>query len=144
MTQAQEQTARIRSANMDAATAGFHSTENYFRVSPIFRASLEGQPVNLCYTDGVKYVAETAGAYWLIDVIFSQVVAIYKNQKIPTERKEFLVCKLAVKDDDSAVFTITDGDDNQLARQAIEFTDFPAYEFTAWVEGGICLLPSEH
>lgn len=99
------------------------------------------------YTDGVRHVAMEASAYWLLDVVFSHVAAIYGNKEIPDEQKSMLVCKLVVDDTDkknSAQFTITDGNYNPLAEQFIPFTDFPALEQEIWVENGVALLPSEH
>jgi len=43
--------------------AGFSGTEAYHRLSP-----LHGK---LVCTDGVKYLADKAGAFWLIDAIAS-------------------------------------------------------------------------
>ena len=96
------------------------------------------------YTDGIKYMAETAEAYWLLDVIFSHVADIYGNPALDAEQKEFLVCTLTVADDDSAVFTIDDGNDNILATQKIEYTDFPARTVKLYVENNVALLPGEH
>jgi len=96
------------------------------------------------YTDGVKYMAETAGAYWLLDVVFSHVADVYANKDIDAEQKEFLVCSLTVSDDDSALFTLDDGNDNILATQKIEYTDFPAQSVKFYIENNVALLPSEH
>ena len=96
------------------------------------------------YTDGVKYMAETANAYWLLDVIFSNVADIYANKDIDAEQKEFLVCSLTVSDGDAALFTVDDGNDNILATQKIEYTDFPAHSVKLYVENNVALLPSEH
>ena len=104
----------------------FTGTENYFKVMMGYKL-----------TDGVKHVCETAGAYWLTDVIISHAMA-HKNQ-------DMLACTLKVFDaTNSANFTMTDGDDNVLAAQEIEYTDFPAQSITLWVVDGVIMLPSEY
>ena len=40
--------------------AQFTGTERWYR---------HGLVRNVTYTDGVRYVADTAGAYWLIDIV---------------------------------------------------------------------------
>ena len=42
--------------------SGFTGTENWYRYAMMPRFT---------YTDGVKYLAEQAKAYWLLDAIFS-------------------------------------------------------------------------
>lgn len=98
----------------------------------------------LVYTDGVKYVAETANCYWLIDMVMAHTYTIYKNKRIDEDQKRLLVCRLAVGDNDHAVFQVTDGNDNILATQEIQYTDFPAKLFTIWVQNGVAMLPSEY
>ncbi len=44
------------------------------------------------------------------------------------KKEEFMVAQLTVNDDDTADFILTDGNDNILARQRIEWTDFPQRE----------------
>lgn len=105
------------------------------------------------YTDGVRHIAQEAGAYWLLDVIFSHVMEIYRSQAIDDDNKRLLVCKLRrhsyegmhdqVKGN-GARFTIEDGNYNTLATQEIEFTDFPAMTCDVWVQNGVALLPSEY
>jgi hypothetical protein len=90
-------------------------------------------------TDGAKYVADTAGAYWLLDEI---ALANRYEKKVVAE--EFQVWKLAVKDDDSATLTCEDGNDNVVFTKAIEFTDFPKEGVTLWFAANVIYLPSEH
>ena len=106
----------------------FTGTEQYY-FNQLFRA--------IKYTDGVKYLAEKYGAYWFLDVAFSHAIPLLKKE-------EFMTAELTVNDDDSADFILTDGNDNILARQKIEWTDFPAREIKLFIEHGVALLPSEH
>jgi hypothetical protein len=100
---------------------------------------------NVLYTDGVKYLGDKAGAYWLIDKIATMQI----DRKIGEE--QFQVWRLVVKDG-RATLTCDDGDrigigDSKpvvLHSEEISFTDFPLDKIELWVEGGVILLPSEH
>lgn len=116
----------------------YTGTEHYYAHFIRFN----GEP--LTYTDGCKYVADTYGAHWLLDVVFSHVAEIYRSKTIPEEQKRLLVCKLAVGQNNHAVFQVDDGNGNVLATQEIEFTDFPAQLHTIWVQNGVAMLPSEY
>ena len=72
------------------------------------------------YTQGVQYVADKCGAYWLIDLIMS-------HQCDPKVRKEeFQQWKLFLnKEGSSAVAICDDGNGNEVTRQEIEYTTFP-------------------
>ena len=98
--------------------------------------------LQVLYTDGVKYVAERAGAYWLID----KVATLQLEPKVKAE--EFQAWALKVKDE-KAVLTCDDGNGNMVYEERIEYTDFPVSEMTFWVEmmdelQRCILLPSEH
>ena len=88
----------------------------------------------LVFTDGIHYLAEKAGAYWLIDAIASY------------RRKEpFQVWMLKVKEDKSAVLTMQEDTGQPVkVRQVIPFTDFPLDEIKLWLIDGVLILPSEY
>jgi hypothetical protein len=100
------------------------------------------------HTDGIQFLAEQAGAHWLIDAIRSWQIS--KNVR----REEFQVWTLKVNlDKKSATLIGDDGNGNTIARQQIQHTDFPLPEIKIYVEHGcidgkneclVCLLPSEH
>ena len=114
----------------------FTGTEHYYR-DPLTR---------LIYTDGVKYVAEKAGAYWLITAIGSHQI----DPKLRRGRlRDLQFWKLEVKDDKSAVLTCrADSDVPPAITQEIPYSDFPLKSIEIWVgrdeQGMICYLPSEH
>ncbi len=116
-----------------AALAQFTGTENWYRHS-LFRQFL--------YTDGVKYVAEEAGAYWLIDAIISHQY----DSRIQNDRglQEFQLWKLEVKEDHSAILICEDGNDTKILTQEIPFTDFPLQKIEFYMENKVLLLPREH
>ncbi len=108
----------------------FIGTENWYKHS-IYR--------RLLYTDGIQYVAEHGGAYWLIYKIFA---AQYENINLPEQ--EFQVWKLCVNEDTSAILTCHDGDYNWQHEETITFTDFPLKEITFYFCNNVLLLPSEY
>lgn len=94
--------------------------------------------LNYKYTDGVRYLAQKGQAYWLIDTIVAW------QTKDSLRREFFQVWKLTVSEDCTAILEATDGNDNQLVRQEIEFTDFPLSEVILYLIDNILLLPSEY
>ena len=73
----------------------------------------------LVFTAGVKHIADTAGAYWLIDA-----VASYQADR-RVQGEEFQTWTLKVNPDKSATLTMTDGNDGPpRITQHIEFTDY--------------------
>ena len=103
----------------------FTGTEQYYR----------HWSLRIVFTDGVKYVAETAGAFWLIDV-----VASYQPLKA-----EFQVWKL-VKEGNAYAVICTDGNDVVLKKQELPFTDFPEHlmPFEMYFQNDVLFLPSEY
>ena len=86
------------------------------------------------YTDGVKYLATNADAYWLLTAIASY------------QRKEpFQVWRLEVNEDKTAVLTMReDTGEPVLVEQEIKYTDFPLKEIKLWLINGVLILPSEY
>ena len=85
------------------------------------------------YTDGVKYIADKAGAYWLIDAILSyhrtEPFQIWKLEKTGTK----------------AVLTMQeDSNTSILVKQEIGFTDFPLDEIKFYLQNNVLMLPNEY
>ena len=90
------------------------------------------------YTDGTQYVAETGGAYWLIDEIaFGQ-----SEPKVAAE--EFQVWRLKVNPDKTATLACDDGNDRVVFAKTIEYTDFPLDEIALYFTDNVILLMSEY
>ena len=94
---------------------------------------------NVLYTDGSKYLADQAGAYWLIDTI-----ALLQNHEATVKGEPFQAWTLTVEADQTATLVCTDGNRRTLYRESIPFTDFPLPRIEIWVEDRTILLPSEH
>jgi hypothetical protein len=96
------------------------------------------KPSLMLYTDGVKELAESSSAYWLIDLIISHQC----HREINLERFQVWDLK-RVKDN---VFTIlaTDGNHNKVTSQEIPFSDFPYDMATIWLVDGCMMLPCEY
>ena len=95
--------------------AQMYGTEGYTRWSPLFR--------NHVLTDGAKFLAESAEAYWLMDAIASRHSSCMKDDML----KDFQVWTLTVKDGSGTL--ICERDTGNVAfKQEIPFTDFPLDE----------------
>jgi hypothetical protein len=107
----------------------FIGTEFYYPLWP-----------NVMLTDGTRFLADTAGCFWLMDAITSHI------QRLPN-REVFTSCRLTVNNG-SAVLIIDDGNSNILASQKISYTDFPldSIHLYACFDGKqwIIMLPSEY
>jgi len=108
----------------------FNGSEHWYR---------HGLVPTITFTDGAKYVADAAGAYWLLDEI---ALAQRFDPKVAAE--EFQVWKLSVNDNDSATLVCEDGNYNVVSTKAIPFTDFPHEGVTLWFADNVIYLPSEH
>jgi hypothetical protein len=99
-------------------------------------------PIPITYTDGVKYLQDKLGAFWLTDAIAS-----YQSKQFK-EQYEFQVWKLTVAEDNTGILTATDGnDENAIVTQEIEYTDFPLAEIVVFVNTDpdiFMFLPSEN
>lgn len=93
-------------------------------------------------SEGARYVADQAAAYWLMDIIWSWQT----DPKVRAE--EFQVWKLKADGDVEkmrpAVVTCDDGNGNVIATQVIRATDFPLTTVTLWFQNGVIFLPSEY
>jgi hypothetical protein len=94
---------------------------------------------SILFTDGAKYVADKAGAYWLLDEI-----ALAQRFEKSVAAEEFQLWKLTVKPDHTAVLACEDGNGVAVLSKAIPFTDFPLDEIKFYVTNSTILLPSEY
>lgn len=121
-----------------------------------FTGSLERfrHPLNprVIYTPGVRFLAEQAGAYWLLDVIASYVGSeIMKQAVVDDDRLAFMqFWRLDVLNDSgmAVVSCSADSSEDPAISQVIHFTDFPLDHVDVWAafngEHWTLYLPSEH
>ena len=111
----------------------FSGTERYYRITP-----------DTVITDGAKFVADKGGAYWLMTAIASYLPEF-------TQKETFIVANLTVSRSESsctALLKLDDGNDNILAEQFIEYTDFELDEIKLYAcytgDMWVIMLPREY
>jgi len=111
----------------------FSGTERYYRITP-----------DTVITDGAKFVADKGGAYWLMTAIASYLPEF-------TNKETFIVANLTVTRTATActaLLKLDDGNDNVLAEQFIEYTDFKLDEFKLYAcyngDVWVIMLPKEY
>jgi hypothetical protein len=124
-------TTETKSENLLADLAQFTGSESWYR-HPLAK---------MLYTDGFRFLAETAGAYWLIDLVASHQLAIARKGD-----SAFQVWRLKKNGRGATIDAWTDTPDKSqlLARQVIEYTDFPLDLFEWFVIDGVMMLKSEY
>ena len=93
------------------------------------------------YTQGVKYLADEAKSYWLIDAICSHQTTSFLN-KYPA-LQEFQIWRLEVENN-SAVLICEVDTDQQVLTQKIPYTDFPLPEVKLYLIEKVIILPQEY
>ena len=92
-----------------------------FGVRPFIVPTKLYGPLMLTFTEGVRYLCDNAGAWWLLDAIASHMPVVIKNEMAQslhfwnltkTERGAILTCQV-------------DRGEPNLIKQEFEYTDFP-------------------
>lgn len=103
------------------------------------------------YTEGVRYIAETCGAYWLLDLIGSHQIGIQRRHgeqafqcwrlvPPPSFAEKACIAECHSDCEDDGTFS----DAHLLARQRIDYTDFPlAVNLKLYFENNTLMLPGE-
>jgi len=112
----------------------FHGSETIFQI-PLLRTR---------YTNGLKYLVEAAGCFWLITD--TSVIA-----KSLIDRSEFITIDFKRLSEEKQDFTgyeaeiiYTDGNDNILEKHGYRATDFPLDELRLFFVNNTLMLPSEY
>ncbi|MCX6152733.1 MAG: hypothetical protein NT007_01095 [Candidatus Kapabacteria bacterium] len=74
--------------------------------------------MNIMFTDGIKYLADTCSCYWLISVVASW------QADSRVKQEEFQVFNLQVHEDKTAIITIEDGNGSVVAVQTLDTQTF--------------------
>jgi hypothetical protein len=90
----------------------------------------------LVHTDGVQYFAETAGCFWLLDIIATEFYPLTKTEP-------FLSITLLVRNG-KATLTCQDGDLKVLRHKDISHTDCPDGEYEFFLTDNVLMLTSEY
>jgi hypothetical protein len=107
--------------------SNFTGTENWYRHNLMH---------DTVYTDGVKYFAEKAGAYWFLDIVDTEL--------FPLQKKEgFLSITMTVANEQASIVA-TDGNLTTLWNKEISFTDCPDGEYRFYFTDNVLLLTSEY
>lgn len=102
----------------------FYGSENFYR-----------HFTGLRFSDGVKYFAEKAQAFWFIDLVASITPALRKEP--------FVVFELVVQGS-AADFKAHDGNGAYLAFKRIAYTDCPEGHFKFYLMNNTLIVPSEY
>lgn len=105
----------------------FTGTENWYRHYLIR---------DVTFTDGVKFFAEAAGAWWFVDDSIIEYAPLMREHG-------FLTITLKVSND-QATITVDDGNDHVLATRNIPYTDCPVGEYKFYFTNNVFLLPTEY
>lgn len=104
--------AELEQLGLDSTTlAQFTGTDRYYRISR-----------RHVLTDGTKYLSEKGACFWMMDAIASHLC------EIGTE-DWFVVVRMNVAGN-KATMIYEDGNDHELARQEIPYTDFALHQWT--------------
>lgn len=106
---------------------GFNGTERYHRLTL----------GDLLCTDGVRYLAEEAGCFWLIEAIASYQAGL--AGEVP-----FQAWELVVQGSSGVLSMRADSGCPVLVEQRIGYTDFPMDSVKLWLINGVLMLPSEY
>lgn len=101
----------------------FYGTEHYYRY----------MNTPLVYTDGVKYFAEKAGAYWFIDLCVSHLIRLHDD---------FYLIRLKVENE-KAIVTF-ERDEEICSEQKIAYTDCPEGEWVFFFYNNVLMWNMEY
>jgi hypothetical protein len=135
----------ITAAELQQELGRCSGTENYYSV--LFS--------KMVYTDGIKLLADRAGAYWLIDVIASyqqqcdrdEILRDFQVWYLVRPESE-LIPHLSHEHKNGCIITCwcdtpKEGDRPSI-RQDVPLTDFPLTDIKLYVCDGVLMLPSEY
>ena len=117
--------------NLTAQLQQYTGTSAYYKLYP-----------KVVLTDGAKFLAEEANCFWLMDVYASHLLCA-----IDGELESFTCLQMRIKNQ-HATIVIDDGNGVELAKQTIEFTDFPLHHiklYACWDNAcWVIMLTSEY
>ncbi len=120
----------IAASDLKTSLSYFTGTSRYIR-DPF---------TGLVHTDGIEFMAERAGAQWLV----SDIGAVFRHH--PTIKgTPFQLWTLTVDENSTAILTCReDCDMPVIYEQKYEYTDFPVGTWKMYLIDGILMVPSEY
>lgn len=134
-------TSTLSPAELKAQLRQFTGSEVFFR-HPLNRSVI--------FTDGVRFLAEAAEAFWLVDAIASYFGSPEMRAAIEEDERlaSLQFWTLKVVDGRGELALIADLGEPAAIKQSISFTDFPLPEVSIWAgfsgDFWTLYLPSEH
>ena len=116
---------------LETSLCHFTGTEAYHKFSILSQ---------LVLTDGVKYLCDKAGAYWIVDIIASYQKKCDKDEAL----KYFQLWELKVTDRTGVVTCKKDSGVPPTIKQKIPYTEFPLPSIKLYCIDGVILLTSEY
>ncbi len=119
--------------------AEFIGSENYYRYNPHLFP-------NVVLTDGVRFLAETAQCFWLLDTIalLQKHPAICNHPQV----QQIQFWTLQVDENESATLLCEQNTDEVVYQEKLEWTDFPLRIQRLWVclekKLVVIMLPTEY
>jgi hypothetical protein len=115
-----------------ADLVGFTGSETIY-INPLFKYR---------YTEGMRFVAERAQAWWLLDAIASWQIKLKRRKDL--DFQVWTLRRTPAKGPNSADLVCTDGNDGHVLTQHLDYSSFPMDEFKVYLIEGVMLLPSEY
>lgn len=113
-----------------SALAAFTGTDDYHR----------HETATFSYSDGVKFLADEAGAYWLIDLIASWQKRCRKDR--PLRKLQIWELRVDLKKR-SGLLACLRAPGDEVFRTSLPFTDFPLDFLQLYLEHEVLMLPGE-
>ena len=111
----------------------FFGTENYYRTNPLFAP-------DMMHTDGVQYFADTAGCYWLLDIIATEYLPLTNRHEF---QYDFLSIQFVVEGGIGDI-CVEDGDCKVIKQKHIAHTDCPDGIYKFFLTDNVLMLTSEY
>lgn len=118
---------KITAAQLRTELAQYYGTEHYYK---------HQLSKSMVYTDGARAFAQLAEAYWLLDIIATEIAPLLKTE-------DFLSIEVMVAKDKARIH-VDDGNQAMLYKKSISYTDCPAGEWMFFLTNNVLMLPSEY
>ena len=98
------------------------------------------------YTDGFKWFLQSAECYWLLDILITEFYGV-ASEWTAKEGDEFFAITVESKDSKATIKAKSynyEGQEVDMFKKNIDFTDLPEGEWKFYYSYGVILLPSEY